>query len=93
MWTVIQFALGETSGYATAFELLRYAGFRAHRAPDSPGACAVFPAAAVADVLQDPAVVARAVFEAFAEARLRPVAVSGCEATPPRSPRPLARSG
>jgi hypothetical protein len=93
MWTVIRFTLSDSSGYPTAFEILRHAGFRTHQAHDSPRPCAVFPAAAVGDVLQDPAVVARAVFEAFAEARLRPVAVSGCEATPPRSPRPLARSG
>jgi len=92
MWTVIRFTLSDTSGYPTAFEILRHAGFRAHRAPDSPGACGVFPAAVVAEVLQDPAVVTRAVFQAFAEARLRPVAVSGCEVAAPQPLRPLART-
>jgi hypothetical protein len=93
MWTIVRFTLSDASSYSKAFEVLRHAGFRAHRAPDSPRACEVFPAAVVADVLQDPAVVARAVFEAFLEARLRPVAVTGCEVGPPRSPRPLARHG
>ncbi len=84
MWTIIRFALADGAGYATAFDILRRAGFRAHRAPDSPPACSVLPAAVVADVPQDPAVVSRAVFEALAEARLRPVAVSGCEVRPAR---------
>ncbi len=93
MWTIVRFTLSDASGYPKAFEVLRHAGFRSHRGPDSPRACDVFPAAAVADVLQDPAVVARAVFEAFLEARLRPVAVTGCEVAPARRARPLARSG
>jgi hypothetical protein len=79
MWTLIRFALAEGTGYGTAFEILRQAGFRVHQVPDSPRACSAMPAAVVADVLQDPAVVSRAVFEALAEARLRPVAVAGCE--------------
>ena len=79
MWTLIRFALAEGTGYGTAFEILRQAGFRAHQVPDSPRACSAMPAAVVADVLQDPAVLSRAVFEALAEARLRPVVVAGCE--------------
>jgi hypothetical protein len=79
MWTIIRFALADAAGYAKAFEILGHAGFRAHRAPDSPRACtATLPAAVVGEGPQDPAVVSRAVFEALAEARLRPVAVTGC---------------
>jgi hypothetical protein len=84
MWTLIRFTLAEGGGYGTAFEILRQAGFRAHQAPDSPQECSAMPAAVIADVLQDPAVISRAVFEALAEARLRPVAVAGCEIAPVR---------
>jgi hypothetical protein len=89
MWTLIRFALAEGAGYGTAFEILRLAGFRAHQVPDSPRACSAMPAAVIADVLQDPAVISRVVFEALAEARLRPVAVAGCEIAPGR-PRAAA---
>ncbi len=92
MWTVIRFVLGDEAGYPTAFELLRGAGFREHRGSDSPGVREVFPAAAVADVFQDPAVVTRAVFEALAAARLRPIAVTGSHPCPvERATAPLAR--
>jgi hypothetical protein len=72
MWTIVRFALGDASGRAeeTAFEILRGAGFRR-----KPGPVAA-PAAAVADVAQEPAVVTRAVFAALHEARLRPVFVT-----------------
>jgi hypothetical protein len=84
MWTIIRFALADGAGYGKAFEILRHAGFRAHRVSDPPRACTVLPGAVVGEALQDPALVSRAVFEALAEARLRPVAVTGCQV-------PLAR--
>ncbi len=79
MWTVIRFALSgaDHAPYRAAFELLRRSGFQPHRRPDAAAACEVFPASVVADLLQDPGVVARAIFEALAGARLRPVMVTG----------------
>ncbi len=78
MWTVIRFALSsaEPSAYRAAFEILGRAGFQPHRRPGSD-VSATFPASVVADLLQDPAVVSRAIFEALADARLRPVMVTG----------------
>jgi hypothetical protein len=78
MWTIVRFALADGAGYDKAFEILRSAGFSAHRASDPPRACTVLPGAVVGEALQDPSVVSRAVFEALVEARLRPVAVTGC---------------
>jgi len=78
MWTVIRFALSsaEPARYRAAFELLRRSGFQPHRRPgDTEGE--VLPASVVADLLQDPAVVSRAIFEALAGAHLRPVMVTG----------------
>jgi hypothetical protein len=76
MWTVIRLVLhGEDArAYRTAGDLLRGAGF-ADPAAAEPGPGR----RVVADLLQDPAVVARAVFEALAEAGLRPVWVSGSQ--------------
>jgi hypothetical protein len=78
MWTVIRFALSsaEPGPYRAAFDLLGRSGFQPHRRPGD-GACDVLPASVVADLLQDPAVVSRAIFEALAGARLRPVMVTG----------------
>jgi hypothetical protein len=80
MWTLIRFALNsdDTGPYRAAFELLGEAGFVRHQSPDDAGAEATFPAAVVADVPEDPAVVSRAVFDALAAARLRPIMVTGC---------------
>jgi hypothetical protein len=92
MWTIIRFTLSgaDETRYRTAFELLRRAGFREHHVADSPRRCAAFPAAVVGDVLQDPSVVARTIFETFAEARLSPVMVSGSHVRPSRRPSPGA---
>jgi hypothetical protein len=78
MWTVIRFALAsaQPDSYRSAFELLRRSGFQPHRRPEA-GGCEVLPASVVADLLQDPAVVSRAIFEALADARLRPLMVTG----------------
>ncbi len=79
MWTVIRFALSgaDPAPYRAAFDLLRRSGFQPHRRPEDAGTCDVFPASVVADLLQDPGVVSRAIFEALAGARLRPVMVAG----------------
>jgi hypothetical protein len=94
MWTVIRFALSsaEPGPYRAAFELLGRSGFQPHRRP-GPGACAVFPASVVADLLQDPAVVSRAIFEALADARLRPVMVTGAHVEVRASARPASPVG
>lgn len=86
MWTIIRFTLSgaDETRYRTAFDLLRGAGFHEHLLADSPRARETFPAAAVGDVLQDPSVVARSIFETFAEARLSPVMVSGSHVRPAR---------
>jgi hypothetical protein len=94
MWTVLRFALERPCDYPRALELLAHAGFRAHRVPDlAAAALEPLPAAAVADVLQDPAVISRAVFEALQEARLGPVVVTGSQVGPATTRRvaPLAR--
>ena len=74
MWTIVRFALRREKDYRTAFEILRHAGFLPHH---RPGTCdgGAFPAAVVANVLQEPAVITRAVFEGLEEAGLLPVAV------------------
>jgi hypothetical protein len=73
MWTVVQFEL-RSQGYRTAFDLLAGAGFAPHRRP-GPGSREPFPAAVVRDLLQDPAVVTRVVFDALDAAGLEPVGV------------------
>ena len=75
MWTIVRFALRRDLDYRPAFELLAGAGFRPHRTPGAADEDA-FPAAVVADLFQDPAVVTRAVFEGLLEAGLRPVGVA-----------------
>jgi hypothetical protein len=94
MWTIIRFSLsgGDAARYRAAFALLRRAGFREHQGADSPRAGEAFAAAAVGDVEGDPSVVARAIFERLAEARLSPVMVSGARvrAAPRGAPVPLA---
>lgn len=87
MWTVVRFELA-TPDYPTAFALLRGAGFAPHRQPRD-GAPEPLPAAVVQDLLQDPAVVTRAVFEALEQARLVPVAVAAAhvDLRPPRRGR------
>ena len=94
MWTIIRFALAAPGAqdHRTAFELLRRAGFQPHHLPASDGQREApgpgpLVAAAVADLLQDPAVVSRAVFVAFSEARLRPLFVTGAHVSvsPPRA--------
>jgi hypothetical protein len=75
MWTIVRFGLRRSGDYRAAFELLAGAGFVVHRRP-APDAEEPFPAAAVRDLLQDPAVVGRAIFEALDAARLSPVGVA-----------------
>jgi hypothetical protein len=75
MWTIVRFGLDRAGDYRTAFELLARAGFAPHRRPDS-SPTGPFPAAAVRDLFQDPAVVTRAVFDALDEAGLSPLGVS-----------------
>ncbi len=75
MWTIVRFALGRDRDYRAAFDLLRHAGFQSHRMPLG-GEAEAFPAAVVADLLQDPAVVTRAVFAGLQEAGLLPVGVA-----------------
>lgn len=75
MWTIVRFELRGTREYGEAFALLRAAGFLPHRRPGA-GAAEPLPAAVVRDLLQDPAVVTRAVFEALADAGLSPVGVA-----------------
>jgi hypothetical protein len=75
MWTVVRFGLRRGRDYRAAFELLAHAGFAPHRRP-GPEEAEPFPAAAVRDLFQDPAVVSRAVFEALDEAGLSPVGVA-----------------
>lgn len=84
MWTIIRFTLSgaDETRYRKAFELLRRDGFREHHGADSPRACDAFPAAALGNVQEDPSVVARAIFERLAAARLSPVMVSGAHVRP-----------
>lgn len=86
MWTIVRFALDRGGdAYQGAFDLLARAGFE--RCGELlPGGVEepVLPAAVVADVVQDPAVVSRAIFDALGAAGLRPVAVTGCRARSPR---------
>lgn len=76
MWTIVRFALRRDGDYRAAFELLARAGFRPHRRPEAGGEA--FPAAVVADLFQDPAVVTGAVFAGLRDAGLLPVGVSAC---------------
>ena len=92
MWTIVRFALRREKDYAAAFEILRHAGFLPRHRP-ATGEQGTFPAAVVANVLQDPAVITRAVFEGLEEAGLLPVAVAACHvnvAEPAAAPRALA---
>ncbi len=93
MWTIVRFALRRDEDYRAAVEILRSAGFHLHlrpeRAEETP-----FPAAVVADVFQDPAMITRAVFEGLHEAGLLPIAVAACHvdvAGSAAAPRALAR--
>ena len=79
MWTIVRFALRRDLDYRPAFDLLAGAGFQPHRTPGAGGEDA-FPAAVVADLFQDPAVVTRAIFEGLFEAGLGPVAVAAAHA-------------
>lgn len=93
MWTIVRFALTDAAEdrYRDAYEILSRAGFQPHRAP---AASEVLPAAVVADLLQDPAVVSRAIFEALSEGGLGPMMVTGCRVGPGadrRGERALAR--
>jgi hypothetical protein len=92
MWTIFRFALSDADprAYEEAYEILEGAGFS--RAPDPVAGrrgVAPFPAAVMADVRQDTAAVTRAIFDRLGEARLRPLAVTGCRA---RSRRRAARA-
>jgi hypothetical protein len=85
MWTIVRFELLAERHYGEAFALLRAAGFQPHRRP-APGAPALS-AAVVRDLLQDPAVVSRAVFEALADAGLEPLGVAAFHVDVGRAPR------
>lgn len=85
MWTIVRFALRRDPDYRAAFELLSAAGFQPHRTPGASGGDA-FPAAVVADLFQDPAVVTRAVFEGLHEAGLLPVGVTAAHVDVGRAP-------
>jgi hypothetical protein len=88
MWTRVRYALhGDDARRAReGAELLRRAGFATCGGGD---ACT---GVAVADVAQDPAVVAREIFVALAEAGLHPVWVSGAHLGAPRA-REAAAAG
>ncbi len=85
MWTIIRFAVadGDEARYRTAFEILGRCGFQPHRRPgrgvpqDPAAAWSHPPAAVVADLFQDPAVVVREVFCALVAAGVRPLLVTG----------------
>jgi hypothetical protein len=81
MWTLVRFALTDAAedGYRDAYDILARAGFQPYRAP---AASEVLPAAVVADLLQDPAVVSRAIFEALSAGGLGPMMVTGCQVGP-----------
>jgi hypothetical protein len=87
MRTLVRFALRAEDRYRDAFHLLAHAGFHRQRAPEA-GECETFPAAVVADLLQEPAVVSRAVFEALHDAGYAPVAVVATHVHAARAPRP-----
>jgi hypothetical protein len=90
MWTIVRFGLRSDGDYRAAFDLLAHAGLQPHRSPDAAGA-EPFPAAVVADLFQDPAVVSRAVFDGLHDAGLGPVAVCAAHVDVSRrltSPRP-----
>jgi hypothetical protein len=85
MWTIFRFALSDADprAYEEAYEILEGAGFsRAPEEPlEGPRGDPPFPAAVMADVRQGTAAVTRAIFDRLGEARLRPLAVTGCRAT------------
>ncbi|HEX9398786.1 MAG TPA: hypothetical protein VF912_01655 [Anaeromyxobacter sp.] len=89
MWTIVRFALRRDPDYRAGFDLLAHAGFQPHRTPGAEPEDA-FPAAVVADLFQDPAVVTRAVFEALHEAGLRPVGVAAAHVDVARAHRGAA---
>lgn len=74
MWTIVQFALLREGDYAAGFDLLADHGLRRHRTP-RPSDLRPYPAAVVADLPQDAAVITRTVFERLSAAGLAPVAV------------------
>jgi hypothetical protein len=92
MWIIVRFELGRVRDYGAAFELLRHAGFQPHRRP-SGGEAAAFPAAVVADVLQDPAVVTRAVFTGLQDAGLLPIGVTAAHVDVGRAAREARACG
>lgn len=81
MWTLVRFALTDAAehGYRDAYEILARAGFQPHGAAP---ASELLPAAVVADILQDPAVVSRTIFEALSAGGLGPMMVTGCQVGP-----------
>jgi hypothetical protein len=86
MCTIVRFALLSEGDYRPAFDLLAHAGFHLHRTPATADG-EPLPAAVVADLLQDPAVITRAVFEGLHDAGLRPVAVIASQVDVARAPR------
>jgi hypothetical protein len=96
MWTIFRFALSgaDRRAYDDAYAILTSAGFVRPREPALPCASAQFPAAVLAFVRHDPAVVTRSIFDVLGEARLRPVGVTGSPlaCAPEVEPRPRARA-
>lgn len=95
MWTIFRFALSSADrrAYDDAYAILTSAGFvRPREAGEPPCATAQFPAAVLAYVRHDPAVVTRSIFEVLGEARLRPLGVTGAPLAhaPEVAPRPRA---
>jgi hypothetical protein len=94
MWTIFRFALSgaDRRAYDDAYAILQGAGFERPREPALHCASAPFPAAVLAFVRHDPAIVTRSIFEVLGEARLRPVGVTGTQVAraPEVEPRPRA---
>jgi hypothetical protein len=97
MWTIFRFALSgaDRRAYEDAYAILKGAGFERPPAEASQPPCASahqFPAAVLAYVRHDPAVVTRSIFEVLGEARLRPLGVTGAPlaCAPEIAPRPRA---
>jgi hypothetical protein len=94
MWTIFRFALSSADrrAYDDAYAILTSAGFVRPREAGEPPCATAFPAAVLAYVRDDPAVVTRSIFEVLGEARLRPLGVMGAPLAhaPEVAPRPRA---
>jgi hypothetical protein len=94
MWTIVRFALLREGDYRAAFGVLEDEGLQPLRVPRR-GDLRPYPAAVVADLTADSAVISRAVFERLAAAGVAPVAVTACAIDLTRAanaPRALAQA-